>query len=56
VRLTNGRPAFYVVFASGWLRDDGAIRRPVALEILGDGSMLVSDDDAGRIYRITYLP
>jgi len=30
--------------------------RPVDLEILADGSMLVSDDDAGRIYRISYEP
>jgi len=44
------------VFASGWLRDDQVIGRPVDLEILEDGSMLVSDDDAGRIYRITYQP
>ena len=56
VRLTNGRPVFYEVFASGWLRDDQVIGRPVDLEILEDGSMLVSDDDAGRIYRIAYQP
>jgi glucose/arabinose dehydrogenase len=43
VRLTNGRPASYVVFASGWLRDDGITGRPVDLEILEDGSMLVSE-------------
>jgi len=56
VRLTNGRPASYEVFASGWLRDDGVIGRPVDLAFLEDGSMLVSDDDAGRIYRITFQP
>lgn len=47
VRLANGRPASYEVFAGGWLRDDGVIGMPVDLEILDDGSMLVSDDDAG---------
>ena len=56
VRLKNGRPASYDVFASGWLKDDGIIGRPVDLEILADGSMLVSDDHAGRIYRIVYRP
>jgi len=56
VRLKNGRPASYDVFASGWLGEDGVIGRPVDLEIIGDGSMLVSDDNAGRIYRIAYLP
>ena len=54
VRLKNGRPASYNVFASGWLGDDGVIGRPVDLEILEDGSMLVSDDYTGRIYRIAY--
>jgi len=56
VRLKNGWPASYDVFADGWLRDDGIIGRPVDLEILEDGSMLVSDDKAGRIYRIVYQP
>ncbi len=56
VRLNNGWPTSYEVFASGWLKDGGVIGRPVDLEILEDGSMLVSDDDAGRIYRITYQP
>ncbi len=56
VRLKNGRPASYEVFASGWLTDGKVLGRPVDLEILTDGSMLVSDDDAGRIYRITYQP
>ena len=56
VRLIDGRPLSYEVFASGWLREDGVIGRPVDLEILNDGSLLVSDDHAGRIYRITYHP
>ncbi len=43
------------VFASGWLTDAGEyIGRPVALTQLRDGSLLVSDDFAGAIYRITY--
>lgn len=42
-------------FITGWLRPDGSvIGRPVDLEELPDGSLLVSDDHAGRVYRVTY--
>jgi glucose/arabinose dehydrogenase len=43
------------VFAEGWLNADGEyIGRPVGLALLHDGSLLVSDDFAGAIYRISY--
>ncbi len=42
-------------FAAGWLTADGEyIGRPTALTQLRDGSLLVSDDFAGAIYRISY--
>ncbi len=41
-------------FASGWLQNSEAWGRPVDIKPLPDGSMLVSDDHAGVIYRITY--
>ena len=42
-------------FAEGWLTpDDEYMGRPVDVAVLRDGSMLVSDDFAGAIYRITY--
>jgi glucose/arabinose dehydrogenase len=42
-------------FATGWLTADGEyIGRPIALTQLRDGSLLVSDDFAGAIYRISY--
>ena len=47
----------YEPFAQGWLpgTDVGdAWGRPVALLQLLDGSVLLSDDRAGVIYRITY--
>jgi glucose/arabinose dehydrogenase len=45
------------VFAEGWLDDNGVYRgRPVDVAVMKDGSMLVSDDYAGAIYRITYQP
>jgi glucose/arabinose dehydrogenase len=43
------------VFAEGWLNDKGAYDgRPVDVAQLPDGSLLVSDDYAGALYRITY--
>ncbi len=44
------------VFASGWLDGEtGTLRgRPVDVAVMKDGSLLVSDDYAGALYRITY--
>ena len=42
------------IFASGWLQDGEAWGRPVDLEPMPDGSILVSDDFADVIYRISY--
>ena len=47
-------PVHYEVFAEGWLQGDRAWGRPVDVLVLKDGSLLVSDDRAGAIYRITY--
>lgn len=53
----KGQPVGKEVFAHGWLRSNGtAWGRPVDVEELPDGSLLVSDDYAGLIYRITYAP
>lgn len=55
VRPENGNPLTPVPFATGFLGPDGKISgRPVDIEILPDGSLLISDDHAGRIYRVTY--
>ena len=43
------------VFAEGWLAENGEyLGRPVDVAQLLDGSLLVSDDTAGAIYRISY--
>lgn len=43
------------VFAEGWLTEnDEYMGRPVDVAQLRDGSLLVSDDFAGAIYRISY--
>ena len=54
VFIDDGRVTDYQVFADGWLREGRASGRPVDLEVMADGSLLVSDDRAGVIYRITY--
>jgi len=48
-RASNYRP-----FATGWLQGESAWGRPVDLLELPDGSLLVSDDAQGAVYRITY--
>lgn len=42
------------IFAEGWMDGGAAWGRPVDIEFMPDGSMLVSDDYAGVIYRIAY--
>ena len=54
VSLENGTPVSYEVFAEGWLQGRDAWGRPVDVEVAGDGSLLVSDDRANAVYRITY--
>ena len=45
----------YQPFAEGWLSEDGKVRgRPVDVLVAPDGALLVSDDGAGVIYRISY--
>lgn len=54
VKLENNKATSYEDFATGWIKDDKVWGRPVDLQIMPDGSMLVSDDYAGVVYRITY--
>lgn len=54
VRVQNNKAVSYEVFAEGWLQDSESWGRPVDLLIMPDGSMLISDDKAGAIYRIVY--
>ncbi|GLI38279.1 sorbosone dehydrogenase family protein [Geobacter hydrogenophilus] len=54
VRLEGNRAVSYEPFAEGWLNNGKVWGRPVDLQIMPDGSMLVSDDKAGAIYRISY--
>ena len=54
VTLKGTRAAGYEVFASGWLQGSKAWGRPVDLLVMPDGSLLVSDDKGGRIFRISW--
>jgi len=54
VRLDGNRAVSYEVFADGWMKNEETLGRPVDLLVLPDGSMLLSDDDNGVIYKITY--
>ncbi|HLB00100.1 MAG TPA: sorbosone dehydrogenase family protein [Bacteroidota bacterium] len=49
----SGAPS-YRTFADGWMRDGHPWGRPVDVLVLPDGSLLISDDLAGAIYRISY--
>jgi glucose/arabinose dehydrogenase len=55
-RIEAGKVVEHAVFAEGFLdvASDTAWGRPVDLAVMADGSLLVSDDHADAIYRITY--
>lgn len=55
VRLDEtGNAVSYEPFATGWLQGGSAWGRPVDVLVMPDGALLVSDDQAGAIYRISY--
>ena len=50
----DGEATEYEEFATGWLQGEDSWGRPVDVMERADGSLLVSDDLRGVIYRITY--
>lgn len=54
VTLKDNKPDKYEVFAEGWLQGESNWGRPVDVLVMPDGALLVSDDQAGVIYRISY--
>lgn len=53
--VVDGRIENYRPFIRGWLQDENlSWGRPVAFLELNDGSLLISDDYAGVIYRVSY--
>src|SRR5712664_1458057 len=54
VTLRTGDVPKYEPFAEGWLQGDKIWGRPVYTKQMKDGSLLIADDYAGAIYRVTY--
>jgi len=54
--VENGVATGYETFAEGWLDHETqeVWGRPVDVLLLPDGSMLISDDKGGMIFRVTY--
>jgi glucose/arabinose dehydrogenase len=54
VTLKPGDVPKYETFAEGWLQGDQPWGRPVYTKQMKDGSLLIADDYAGAIYRVSY--
>lgn len=55
IRVQNGRPVAVEDFVTGWQLPDGSRwGRPVSVVMARDGSLLISDDMGGRIWRVSY--
>lgn len=59
VRFKNGKLVknAFEDFITGWLPDENSRDvwgRPVGLQVLPDGSMLITDDGANKIWRVSY--
>jgi glucose/arabinose dehydrogenase len=58
IPMKDGKPeGGYINFMNGWVTDSAAKEvwgRPTGLLMLSDGSLLVMDDAAKRVWRVTY--
>jgi len=55
IKFNQGKPVSEQDFISGWLTKDGnVLGRPVDILTLPDGSLLISDDKLGVIYKVEY--
>ena len=54
VTLQGDRPVAAEPFAEGWLQNGDSWGRPVDVLVMPDGALLVSDEKAGAVYRISY--
>jgi glucose/arabinose dehydrogenase len=55
VPIENDQPKGVQDFAEGWLVDGSAWGRPVDVLVGADGSLYVTDDAGGIVYRIVYI-
>ncbi|MBT8593827.1 sorbosone dehydrogenase family protein [Polynucleobacter paneuropaeus] len=51
----KNKPVKLEPFITGWLEGESFWGRPVDVQVLKDGSMLVSDDETGAIFRVSYI-
>ena len=58
IRMKDGKPVGgYEDFLTGWLPDENSREvwgRPVGLAVNSDGSLLICDDGANKIWRVSY--
>ncbi|MCK9638178.1 MAG: PQQ-dependent sugar dehydrogenase [Methylobacter tundripaludum] len=55
IKFKQGKPVSEQVFIDGWLtKDSNVLGRPVDILEIQDGSLLISDDALGVIYKIDY--
>ena len=54
VRLEDNNPVGYEPFMQGFLQGTDVLGRPVDILVAPDGALLISDDQRGLIYRISY--
>jgi len=54
VRIEEGRAVAHETFAEGWVEGQQTHGRPVDVIVAPDGALLVSDDHADKVYRISY--
>jgi glucose/arabinose dehydrogenase len=55
VHIVNNKPVRYDDFITGWQLANGQRwGRPVGVTVAADGSVLISDDAGGAIYRVTH--
>jgi len=54
VTVENGKATNYEPFITGFLQNNKAWGRPTDVLVLKDGSLLVADDEANAVYKVTY--
>jgi glucose/arabinose dehydrogenase len=55
IKFDQGKPVSEQDFISGWLTKDGQVLgRPMDILTMPDGSLLISDDTLGVIYKVEY--
>jgi glucose/arabinose dehydrogenase len=56
ITLYGNKVVSDTAFIDGFLQNEEVSGRPVDIAVMPDGSILVSDDHANKVYRVTYRP